>query len=597
MKELDGRRDLPAGTARRGQRWRFVLSLAKGDSRAEGPEVTVADSAPGEAQVALEPALPTRAGPVRAVVTRPAADADGYSLTYRTEWLQDGLETGITGDTFPGDRMKKDTLLTARVVASDGALEGPPALAQARVGDTAPGAVTVALEPQQPTRTEPLQARIAAPAADLDGDPVTYHYRWKVNGEVRNLPLAMAQLPAGLFRKHQKVTVEARAFDGQLEGPPAVAELEVKDAPPTAPKVVILPARPRKGDALRAAFAGPAEDADGDPLSYRFTWRKNGQPLAVAGDGREVPGTAVARGDWFEVAVVPNDGEVDGPAGAATAVVVNTPPVPPRVAIEPAHPKGGETLKLVVLEPARDADGDAVQLGIAWTREGRPTGTGAETLAPLDFKKHERVRVVVTPRDGDESGEPAANEVVVDDAPPTAPVVAFASERPAVTAPLELVLKEKAQDADGDALRYRYRWLVNGEPVAQPDGTETSRSAPFWTAAAEVPTSQLRKGQRWDVEVQAFDGERYGPSARAAVTIVNSPPPVPKLVFAPERPRARRRARPRHHAAARRRRRRDHVPLHMDPQRRALAGPARPGPGPARRREEGRALGGRGGRE
>ncbi|WP_242394366.1 FG-GAP-like repeat-containing protein [Anaeromyxobacter oryzisoli] len=537
VKELEGRRDLPAGTARRGQRWRFVLSQPKGDSRAEGPEVTIADTAPGAAQVALEPAHPTRGAAVKAVIARPAADADGDALTYRIEWLQDGAETGITGETFPGDRMKKGALLAARVVASDGELQGPAGIAQARVADTAPGGVKVALEPQQPSRTEPVRARVAAPALDVDGDPIAYHYRWKVNGEVRNVPLASAELPAGLFRKHQKVTVEARAFDGDLEGPPASAEVEARNSPPTAPRVVILPERPRKGDALRAAFAASAVDADADPLSYRFTWRKNGQPLPVAGDGREVPGTEVARGDRFEVAVVPNDGEVDGPAGVASVAVVNTPPTSPRVAIEPAHPKGGETLKLVVVEPARDVDGDAVRLGIAWTREGRPTGTGAETLAPTEFKKHDRVRVVVTPRDGEEAGEPAAYEVVVDDAAPTAPVVAFPSERHTVTAPLRVALEKKAQDADGDELRYRYRWLRDGAPIAQPDGTETSRSAPFWTAAAEVPTTQLAKGQRWEVEVQAFDGEQYGPSARAATTIVNSPPPVPKIAFAPARPR------------------------------------------------------------
>ncbi|BDG02535.1 PQQ-binding-like beta-propeller repeat protein [Anaeromyxobacter oryzae] len=537
VRELDGKREVPAGATRHGDRWRFVVSSPRGEWKGEGPEVTVTDSPPGAAQVALQPETPTRAGPVRAIVTRPASDADGDAITYRVEWLQDGLDTGATGETFPGDRMKKGTLLTARVIASDGQLEGPPALAPARVGDTAPGPVAVTLDPALPRRTDLVHARVDHPATDVDGDAVAYHYRWKVDGQVRNLPLLAAQLPAGLARKHQRVTLEARAFDGQLEGPPASVELEVQNSPPSAPKVLVVPARPRKGEALRATFAVPAADADGDAIGYRFTWRKNGQPLAVGGDGREVPGTEVARGDRFEVTVVPNDGEVDGPAGTASVTVANTPPSPPRIAVEPRRPKGGETLKLVVLEPARDADGDDVRLAIAWTREGRPTGTGAETLAPIDYRKHERIRVVVTPRDGEEAGEPVAYEVVADDAPPTAPVVAFASERPTVTAPLQVLLRQKAQDADGDTLRYRYRWLRDGAPVAQPDGTEASRTPPFWTAAAEVPRSELRKGQRWEVEVQAYDGERYGPSARAAVTIANSPPAAPTLAFTPERPR------------------------------------------------------------
>ncbi|HET8540348.1 MAG TPA: hypothetical protein VFL83_10800, partial [Anaeromyxobacter sp.] len=194
-------------------------------------------------------------------------------------------------------------------------------------------------------------------------------------------------------------------------------------------------------------------------------------------------------------------------------------------------------LKLVVQEPARDVDGEKVSHVIAWTREGKPTGTSTETLPPSAFRKHERVRVVVTPRDGEDAGAPAAYEVVIRDAPPTAPVVAFATDKPTVTAPLRVLVKTQATDPDGDTLRYQYRWSRDGAPVALPDGTEASKAAPFWTSASEVPAKELRKGQRWTVEVRAHDGEEPGPAARAGTTIVNSPPPAPRLVFAPERPR------------------------------------------------------------
>lgn len=535
--EHAGKRTLPAGAARRGQRWRFVLEAPHGGGTFQGPEVLVLDTAPGAPEVALEPTTPSRAAPVRAVVTRPAADADGDPVTYAFSWLQDGLETGVTTETFPADRLRKGALLTARVVASDGELSSRAASAQARVGDTAPGPLAVVLEPALPRATDVLRARIATPAADVDGDPLRYRFRWKVAGEPRNVPLAAAELAPGLFRKHQEVVVEARAFDGELEGPPALASVRVANTPPTAARVAILPAAPRKGEALRAVFTAPATDADLDPLTYRFTWRKNGAPLAVGGDGREVPGAEVARGDRFEVTVVASDGEADGPPASTLVAVGNTPPEPPRIALEPPRPEGGAPIKLVVLEPARDADGDPVRLDVAWTRDGKPTGTGAETLAPADFRKRERVRVIVTPRDGADAGAPVAFEVLVQDAPPGAPAVAFTSAAPTVTAPLAVEVTRAAPDPDGDPVRYRYRWLRDGVPAPQPDGTEASRQAPYWTAAAEVPRSQLAKGQRWEVEVQAFDGERYGPVVRAATTIVNSPPPAPRLAFAPARPR------------------------------------------------------------
>jgi hypothetical protein len=536
VKELAGKAALPAGAARRGERWRFVLTSPAG-ATFDGPEVTVLDSAPGAPEVALEPAAPSRNAPVKALVSRPAPDADGDPLRYEIAWLQDGLETGVLGETFPGDRLRKGALLTARVIATDGELRGPAATAQARVGDTAPGALVARLEPALPKVTEPVRARVEQPAVDVDGDALRYHHRWTVDGAPVNLPLGAPELRAGLARKHQKVAVDVRAFDGQLEGPPSTAEVVILNTPPTAPKVVIVPQRPRKGDALRAVLATPAEDADRDPLTYRFAWRKNGSVLAVAGDGREVPGLEVARGDRFEVTVIASDGEADGPPASTLVAIGNTPPVPPRIAIEPAHPKGGEPLKLVILDPAKDADGDTVRLGVAWTHEGKPTGTGAEVLEARDFRKHERIRVVVTPRDGEEAGAPVAQEVVVDDAPPGAPAIAFATETPMVTAPLPVSVKTPAPDADGDPVRYRYRWLKDGVPVPMVDGTEASKAPPYWSAAPEVPKTQLAKGQRWTVEVQAFDGELYGPVVSAAVTVVNAPPPPPKLAFAPDRPR------------------------------------------------------------
>jgi hypothetical protein len=543
VRELDGKRDLPAGAARRGERWRFALAAPAAAGRAEGatvegPEVKIRDTPPGAPEVALEPARPQRMVPLKAVLLRPATDPDGDKVTYRFEWLVDGVPIGVTGENFPPEKLRKGALVGVRVVASDGELDGPAALAFGRVTDTAPGKVEVALEQDQPRRTEPIRVKIVKPATDVDDDPLTYEYRWSVNGTALNLPAGTAELPTGLFSKHQKVKVDVVASDGELVGPASTAEATVVNTPPTAPVVSILPAAPKKGEPLRAVITAAAVDADEDTLSYRFTWKKNGQPFAGAvSGGREIPGSAVARDDRFEVTVLANDGEVDGPAATAAVKVVNTPPVPPVVRIDPRHPKGGQALKLVIVEPAKDADGDKVSLTIAWTHEGQPCGGAEADLPPTAFKKHEHVRVTVTPRDPIEAGPAATDEVVVDDAPPGAPAIAFTREKPTVGAPLEVQVTKPAPDADGDAITYRYRWLRDGAPVVVSDGTAASQSAPFWTSAARVPMTELAKNQRWEVQAQAFDGEEYGPVVSARVAIVNTPPPAPMMRFIPQRPR------------------------------------------------------------
>ncbi len=532
---LEGKAELPAGTARRGERWRFVLSAPGGGPASTSAELAIQDTAPGAPAVRIDPVAPARGDLVRVAITRPASDADGDAVTYRTEWLLDGLETGVTGETFPGDRLRRGLLLTARVIASDGELDAPPALADARAANTAPGPLAAALEPGVPRRTDAVRAAVVQPATDVDGDPLTLRHRWLVDGKPLPLPAAAAEVPAGLLRKHQVLSLELRAFDGEAEGPPATAQVTVQNSAPGAPRVEILPARPRKGDALRASLAAPAEDADGDALRYTYEWRRDGQPLAVGGDGRLVAGSEVERGGRFEVTVKASDGEAVGPAASAMVTVVNTPPEPPRIAIAPRHPRGGEPLKLEVLAPATDADGDPVRLGIAWQREGKPTGTDDPTLPPSGFRKHERVRVVVTPHDGAEAGVPATDEVTVEDAPPGAPGLAFAAERPVVTAPLRVQVRTPAADPDGDALAYRYRWFRNGAPVLILGGEPQKES--MWTSANEVPVNLLAKGHAWEVEAQAFDGEVHGPSGRASVVIANSPPPRPRVELEPARAR------------------------------------------------------------
>ena len=62
---LEGKAAVSPGTVRKGERWRFVLSGASGKTF-ESAEVTVADSPPGEATVAIDPPTPSRARSVKA---------------------------------------------------------------------------------------------------------------------------------------------------------------------------------------------------------------------------------------------------------------------------------------------------------------------------------------------------------------------------------------------------------------------------------------------------------------------------------------------------------------------------------------------------
>ena len=67
---LEGQQVLPAGTARRGERWRFTAAPPAGGPSAASAEVRILDTAPGAPEVRLEPPAAVRGTPVTAVVAR-----------------------------------------------------------------------------------------------------------------------------------------------------------------------------------------------------------------------------------------------------------------------------------------------------------------------------------------------------------------------------------------------------------------------------------------------------------------------------------------------------------------------------------------------
>jgi hypothetical protein len=526
--DLMGKAEVPAGTTKRGEHWRFSLQ-ARVDSAAEkGPEVVIRNSPPTSPKISVSPSPPRRGERTRVEIVGPASDPDGDALTYRFSWAKTGTTERRAAQELPPGTLRRGEHWTVTAVAYDGELEGPPATVEVVVANTPPTAPKVRLAPAAPGVQDAIKVVIDSPSVDADGDAVTYRYRWSLDGRWQNHPRSMSVFPANIARKGQRVLAEVCAWDGNAEGATGTAEAAMVNTPPSAPTIVILPAKPKRGDMLVAATSTPSVDPDGDSVEYRLQWSKNGKEHALPEGSTTVPGSEIRKGDIWAVDVVAHDGSAQSAPVRAEVKIGDTPPRPPVISLTDETPLAGDPVDVRIDQPARDEDGDAVTLDYAWSVDGAPSGLppGTKSIPTGKTRKGQRWTIVVTPSDGEEKGSPAFAECVARNNPPTAPSIEFVPDRPTVLTGVAVRIVKPSTDRDQDSLRYRYAWDRNGRHIdTSPD-------------TAELKPGQIRGGDAIRVTVVASDGAVEGARAQAHVTVATTPPQAPEVAIEPAKPAA-----------------------------------------------------------
>lgn len=517
--EAEGRRVLPAGMARKGERW--TAQIAHASARVLGqPSFQVRNTPPSPPRIALSPETPTRQGGVRAAIAEPALDPDGEAPTYTYRWFIDGQRVPrIKGEEIGPGVLERGAQLAVEVVASDGEEASDPVRVEAIVGNSRPGAPTTRLGTKSPKCGEEIEIVIDRPALDADGDPIAYRASLSIGGRPLQLTRDRTRVPTSLARKGDALAIDVVAFDGTEEGDPVQLEATVANCPPSPPRAAIAPRLPVTGDAIEARLDEPSTDWDGDPVSYRFTFFRDGKPV----------GDRVAhakKGERYELEVVASDGTAQVKGKRAVVLVGNTPPGPPTLAWQAESPRAGDRLGVRVVAPSTDRDGDAVRYRHAWRRDGVPVpGQDGPTLTgAIATRKGERWEVAVTPFDGMDEGLAARLAIVIANTPPLAPQIALSPAAPGEAEAVRAVVTQRAMDADGDEVSYRYRWLIDGLEQDLPPST------------AALPAGRLAGTRRLLLIATPFDGTDEGVPARAEAEIQPRPVEAPRVSLAPERP-------------------------------------------------------------
>jgi len=370
--------------------------------------------------VTISPATPTT-GDDLTVTASGSTDPDGDTVAYTYTWWKDGVSQRdyLNATTIPASATWGGNVWKCVVTPSDGAADGPSAADEVTVGNTAPTQPTVDVTPDAPKTGDDLTVA-AIGSTDADGDTVSYSYRWLKNTVHQPAWDDQTTVPASATAKGETWRCEVTPNDGTDDGPVGHDQVTVGNTAPTQPTVDVTPDAPKTTDDLVVTASG-STDPD-KAITYAYTWYRNGQVQAAHQNQTTIPSSATAKGDSWRCVVTPSDGTDNGLSDEDQVTVGNTAPLLASVAIAPEFPSTHDDLTAV---PAGwvDVDGDAAGYRYQWQKPNATDvwtnipGANGATLAASTFAAGDRIRVVCTPDDGDNTGTPALADTAIVDAP------------------------------------------------------------------------------------------------------------------------------------------------------------------------------------
>jgi hypothetical protein len=245
-------------------------------------------------------------------------------------------------------------------------------------------------------------------------------------------------------------------------------------------------------------------------VTLYYRWHRNAQAVPVAEGSPTLPPGLVRRGERWRCEAWGSDRSSESGHAFGEVTIRNTPPTAPSVVVEPERPRRRDSLSCRIAAPSVDKDGDRVAYAYLWWKNGKPAPLGSDP-ARVDASrvaKNERWRCSATPSDSLAAGPPGLAERTVLNTPPGPARVRLSPGNPRAGQPLRCELVAKAEDEDGDAVKYRFSWVRND--VAQP----------FAASSQDVPGRLVKGGDRWRCRVVPTDGTDDGPETSSEEAII-----------------------------------------------------------------------------
>ena len=312
---------LPGTELVRGDKVICELTPFDGEDRGDAVpsrETTVGNVAPSLDSVTIAPEGPTEFDTVE-VTLGDATDLDGDDIEYAYAWYVNGVLTS-DGESLSPTRFVGGDRIEVRVTPSDLFDAGTEVVSNELTAvNNPPVMVGVTLAPADAFTNDVIEA--TPKAIDHDGDAVSFSYAWYVDGT--KLSVTTSTLDGSTdFDRDDEVYVVVTPNDGTVDGAPATsATLTINNTPPSKPAVSFVDYDITDEDDLVCLVETDSVDADGDSVTYSFSWERNGSPFGKPTTTTSTDDTSVGsdrvEGDTWVCYATPNDGTDDGAPGVA----------------------------------------------------------------------------------------------------------------------------------------------------------------------------------------------------------------------------------------------------------------------------------------
>ena len=485
------------------------------DLRADDIITLVVNGLPSAPALAIDPDPAYTASDLSVVITAASIDPEGHTISYAYDWTVDGVPSSVTSATVPASDTTRGQEWEVTVTPFDGFGLGTPASTSITIENSPPTVDSAPLLTPDPVYEGDSLVCTLSTTTDDDGDSVSSSTAWFVNGAT--VAATAGTLGSTFFDAGDSVYCEQTPYDG-IENGTAVASnvVVVSNTAPTVSDVAISPDPATSSDSLTCSYT--FADVDGDADASSIVWTVGG---FTVGTGTTLS-SGFVRGDTVVCTVTPNDGTDAGASDSASIVIQNSEPSISSVSVTPDPSVTADDYTCTVASSS-DVDGDTVTYTYSWYVNGVSVGVASSTLSASFHVRNDTVYCRVVPNDGFTDGDAVdSNSVVTGNTAPVANSVTLSPSSPGTD--MDITATVSTSDEDSDTVTVTYDWYVNAVFV----GSSTTNV---------LDSSSFVRGDTVSVEVTPNDGTDDGSTlASSSVTIVNTLPEAPELVFDPVSP-------------------------------------------------------------